>query len=145
MIERKSGHLVFMASAAGKIPAAGLTMYNATKFGIRGFALALREELFRTGVGVSTISPTFVSGAGMWAETGLKANPMASEVTPEKVAEAVFTAITKNKAEIDVVHLPLRASLKILAIAPGLFAAVARSTGANQADDEMDKRQKKKR
>src|ERR1700680_4937238 len=40
MIERKSGHLVFMASAAGKIPAAGLTMYNATKFGIRGFALA---------------------------------------------------------------------------------------------------------
>ncbi len=145
MIERKSGHIVFMASAAGKVPAPGLTMYNATKFGIRGFALALREELLSTGVGVSTISPTFVSGAGMWAETGLKANPIAGEVTPEQVAEAVFRAITRNKAEIDVVRLPLRASLKVLAVAPGLFMAVARSSGANRGGDELSERQQSKR
>ena len=145
MIERKQGHMVFMASAAGKVPAPGLVMYNATKFGIRGFALALREELYGSGVGVSVISPTFVSGAGMWAETGLKANPMAGEVTPEQVAEAVFRAITKNRAEIDVVGLPLRASLKVLAVAPGLFMAVARSSGANRGSDEMSKRQQKKR
>ena len=145
MIERKEGHLVFMASAAGKVPAPGLTMYNATKFGIRGFALALREELMPAGVGVSTVSPTFVSGAGMWAETGLKANPIAGEVTPEQVAEAVFKAITKNKAEIDVVGLPLRASLKVLAVAPSLFMAVARSSGANWTADELSERQKAKR
>ena len=145
MIERGQGHMVFMASAAGKVPAPGLTMYNATKFGIRGFALALREELLSSGVGVSTISPTFVSGAGMWAETGLKANPIAGEVTPEQVAEAVFRAITKNKAEIDVVRLPLRASLKVLAVAPGFFMAVARSSGANRSSDELSKRQQNKR
>jgi short-subunit dehydrogenase len=145
MIERKAGHIVFMASAAGKIPAPSLTLYNTTKFGIRGFALALREELHGTGVGVSTVNPTFVSGAGMWAETGLKANPIAGEVTPEQVADAVFTAITKNKAEIDVVHLRLRASLKVLAVAPGLFMAVARSSGANADADEASKRQQSKR
>jgi short-subunit dehydrogenase len=145
MVERKSGHMVFMGSAAGKIPAAGITLYNATKFGIRGFALALREELFKAGVGVSVISPTFVSEAGMWAETGLKANPIAGEVTPERVAEAVYAAITKNKAEIDVVGLPLRASLKVLAVAPGLFMAVARSSGSNQPDDAQIERQKGKR
>ncbi|HSS94570.1 MAG TPA: SDR family NAD(P)-dependent oxidoreductase [Candidatus Dormibacteraeota bacterium] len=145
MVGRKSGHMVFMGSAAGKIPAAGITLYNATKFGIRGFALALREELVKAGVGVSVISPTFVSHAGMWAETGLKANPIAGEVTPERVAEAIFTAITKNKAEIDVVGLPLRASLKVLAVAPGLFMAVARSSGSNQPDDAQIERQHHKR
>ncbi len=145
MIGRKQGHIVFMASAAGKVPSPGATIYNATKFGIRGFALALREELYGSGVGVSTVSPTFVSGAGMWAETGLKANAIAGEVTPEQVAEAVFRAITKNKAEIDVVRLPLRASLKVLAVAPGLFTAVARSTGANRASDELSRRQENKR
>lgn len=145
MVERKQGHLVFMASVAGKVPASGATIYNATKFGIRGFALALREELMGSGVGVSTVSPTFVSGAGMWAETGLKANPIAGEVTPEHVAEAVHTAITRNKAEIDVVRLPLRASLKVLAVAPGFFMAVARSSGANRTGDELGERQKNKR
>jgi len=145
MVERKQGHIVFMASAAGKVPAPGISIYNATKFAIRGFALALREELMGTGVGVSAISPTFVSGSGMWAETGLKANPIAGEVTPEQVAEAVFTAITKNKAEIDVVRLPLRASLKVLALAPGLFMAVARSSGATADADEASKRQRNKR
>jgi short-subunit dehydrogenase len=49
MAERRSGHLVFMASIAGKIAAGGETMYNATKFGIRGFGLALREELWGSG------------------------------------------------------------------------------------------------
>jgi short-subunit dehydrogenase len=119
MIERKEGHMVFMASVAGKVPAAGFSVYNATKFGIRGFALALREELWGTGVGVSAISPTFVSEAGMWAETGLKANPLAAEVSPQQVAEAVHTAITKNNAEIDVMRLPLRAGLKVMGVAPG--------------------------
>ena len=145
MIERKQGHIVFMASVAGKVPAAGVSIYNATKFGIRGFGLALREELMRTGVGVSTISPTFISGAGMWAETGLKANLLAGEVTPERVAEAVFEGITKNKAEIDVMHLPLRASLKVLGVTPGLFMSVARSSGASGNLDELSERQKTKR
>src|SRR5438309_4658467 len=92
MVERRSGHLVFMSSIAGKIPSGGETIYNATKFGIRGFGLALREELWGTGVGVSVISPTFVSEAGMWAVTGLKPNPIAGEVTPTQVADAVWRA-----------------------------------------------------
>ena len=145
MIERKAGHMVFMASTAGKVPTPSGTIYNATKFGIRGFALALREELYGTGVGVSTVAPTFVSGAGMWAETGQKASPIAGEVTPEQVAEAVFTAITKDKREIDVVRLPLRVSLRVLAIAPSLFMAVARSSGANADVEKASERQKNKR
>src|SRR5450631_3723142 len=39
MVRRKQGHIVFMSSVAGKVPAAGASIYNATKFGIRGFGL----------------------------------------------------------------------------------------------------------
>src|SRR5207247_2660430 len=113
MLERKSGRLVFMSSIAGKLPSGGETIYNATKFGVRGFALALREELWGTGVGVSVISPTFVSEAGMWAVTGLKPNPIAGEVSPGQVADAVWTSITKNKREIDDVPIQLRTVLKL--------------------------------
>lgn len=145
MVERKSGHLVFMSSVAGKIPSGGETIYNATKFGIRGFALALREELWGTGVGVSVISPTFVSEAGMWAVTALKPNPIAGEVSPAQVADAVWTAITKNKRDIDVVPIQLRTVLKLQALTPGIFATTARWLGATRSNEDLDKRQRDKR
>ena len=145
MLERKSGHLVFMSSIAGKLPSGGETIYNATKFGVRGFALALREELWGTGVGVSVISPTFVSEAGMWAVTGLKPNPIAGEVSPEQVADAVWTAITKNKREIDVVPIQLRTVLKLQALTPGVFATTARWMGATRSNEDLDERQRDKR
>src|SRR5207247_10206883 len=116
MLERKSGHMVFMASIAGKLPAGGESMYNATKFGIRGFGLALREELWRTGVGVSVISPTFVSEAGMWAVTGLKPQPIAGEGSPGQVADAVWRANTRNRRQIDVVPIQLTTALKLQAL-----------------------------
>ncbi len=145
MIKRKEGHIVFMSSVAGKVPSPGFSVYNATKFGIRGFGLALREELWGSGVGVSVICPTFVNEAGMWAETGLKANPMAGEVSPTSVAEAVWKAIAKNRAEVDVMPIQLRASIKIMAVVPGLFATVARSTGATKPNETVEERQKHKR
>ena len=145
MLNRKGGHMVFMSSFAGMVPAAGVAVNNATKFGIRGFALALREELYETRVGVSVVCPTFISDAGMWAETGLKANPMAGEVSPAEVADAVWYAITRNRAQIDVMPLQLRASLKVQALMPGLFAAGARAMGATKQSEEMSERQRNKR
>jgi len=145
MLERKSGQMVFMSSIAGKLPAGGESMYNATKFGIRGFGLALREELWGTGVGVSVISPTFVNEAGMWAVTGLKPNPIAGEVSPAQVADAVWKAITANRREIDVVPIQLRTVLKLQALTPGVFATTARWMGATRPNEHLDERQRDKR
>jgi short-subunit dehydrogenase len=145
MVERKSGHMVFMASVIGKIPSAGESVYSATKAGLRGFALALREELRGTGVGVSVIVPTFVRQAGMWAATGLRPHPMAGEVPPGRVVEAVARAIARNRAEIDVVPIQLKAALKLQAVAPGWFATTARWMGATRANEDMDERQRDKR
>ena len=69
MAARNRGHLVFMSSLSGKSASAHMALYNATKFGLRGFALALREDLRPHGVGVSTIFPGPIRDAGMIADT----------------------------------------------------------------------------
>ena len=145
MVERKSGHIVFMSSIAAHAAVGGESVYHATKFALRGFGLALREELWGTGVGVSVVCPTFVSEAGMWAETGLKPDPIVGEVTPGQVAEAVRRAIVEDRGETDVMPLQLKASLKVQALAPRVFTAVARSRGATRPNDEQDRLQRNKR
>lgn len=144
MVRRRSGHLVFMSSVAGKLPTPGLTIYNATKFAVRGFGLSLREELWGTGVGVSVISPVYVSGAGMWAATGLKPHPVVGEVTPAQVADAVASAIRRNRREIDVAGVGMKASLVVQALAPGLFAAAGRGPAAGIADAQGERQRDKR-
>jgi short-subunit dehydrogenase len=126
MLSRGTGHIVLMASIHGKLPAALVSVYNATKFGLRGFGLALRQELRHTGVGVSVINPTFVRNAGMWAETGVATHPLAGQVTPDQVADAVVRAIKENRAEIDVAPLGARLAVSM----PRLVAPIARRLGA---------------
>src|SRR6185312_16025798 len=96
------GHLVFISSLAGKVGSPRSSLYNATKFGLRGFAFGLREDLHPHGVGVSIVSPGFVREAGMFHEAGSKPPPGVGTTTPKKVAKAVAKAIRKNRNEITV-------------------------------------------
>src|SRR5581483_7584589 len=88
MVARREGHLVFISSLNGKAATPLTSIYNATKFGLRGFAAALREDLRAEGVGVSTIFPGFISEAGMFAAAGAKLPPGVGTRTPRDVAEA---------------------------------------------------------
>lgn len=141
MLARGSGHVVLVASMHGKLPAALVSVYNATKFGLRGFGLALRQELRGTGVGVSVVNPTFVREAGMWAETGATTHRLAGLVTPDQVAAAVVEAIKKDRAEIDVAPLGAR----LAATAPRLVGSLARRLGATRVPTAAVERQLAKR
>ena len=99
---RGTGHLVFIASLAGKAQAPRHVLYGATKAGLRSFALGLRQDLAADGVGVSVICPGFIREAGMFAESGAKPPMNLGTSSPQEVAEAVVSAIEKNRAEIDV-------------------------------------------
>ena len=55
MAARRSGQLVFVSSLQGKAAAPLSSLYTATKFGLRGFSLALRLDLADHGVGVSCV------------------------------------------------------------------------------------------
>ena len=57
MIQRQSGHVINMASAAGFVGTPSYTVYAATKYAIRGFSEALRREVGAFGVHVSLICP----------------------------------------------------------------------------------------
>ena len=72
------------------------SMYSATKFGLRGFGLALREDLRGTGVGVSVVAPGFIRESGMFANTGVKLPPGVGTRTPQDVAAAVIRAIERQ-------------------------------------------------
>jgi short-subunit dehydrogenase len=145
MLERGEGHLVFMSSMSGKVAAGGGSVYSATKFGIRGFALSLRDELLDTGVGVTTVFPGFISEAGMWAETGLSLPRGVGTRTPSDVAAAVVKGIERDAAEIDVAPLAMRASARLSGIAPGLVAAGARRMGSSSFADALARAQRHKR
>jgi len=141
MLARKSGNVVLIASMHSKMSAALVSVYNATKFGLRGFGLALRQELRGTGVGVSVINPTFVADAGMWAETGTTTPPLAGLVRPAQVADAVLSAITGDRAEIDVAPLGPRLATAM----PSLVGRLARRLGASDIPAAAVERQLVKR
>jgi short-subunit dehydrogenase len=145
MVARGSGHLVFISSLAGKAATPGSSIYAATKFGLRGFALGLREDLVPKGVGVSVVLPGFIRDAGMFADSGAKLPPFVGTKRPDDVARAVVKAIEKNPAEIEVAPLVLRAGALLGSVAPGPIGAVQRRIGAARTSDAIGRGQTGKR
>ena len=145
MVARGRGHLLFMSSLSGRAASPGTSVYAATKFGLRGFALALREDLAPKGVGVSVILPGFISDAGMFAESGAKLPPFVGTKRPDDVARAVVKAIEANRAELDVAPLPLRAGAHLAALAPGPIGTIQRKLGATTTAAQFEKGQADKR
>lgn len=126
MKARGRGQVVLVGSLSSKAATSGSAMYNATKFGLRGFALAFRQDLHGTGVGVSLVMPGFVSDAGMFADTGVDTPPGAGTVTPEQVAHGVIRAIQKDRAEVTVAPAGLRAGTALSHLMPEMSAFVQR-------------------
>ncbi|MBV9606743.1 MAG: SDR family NAD(P)-dependent oxidoreductase [Solirubrobacterales bacterium] len=130
MVERRRGHLVFMSSLQGKASTPVSSVYCATKFGVRGFALALREDLRRHTVGVSVVLPGFIRDAGMFADAEVKLPPGVGTRSPEDVARAVVSAIERNRAEVAVAPVGLRLGAAVASVAPAVSAAVSRRLGS---------------
>lgn len=145
MAARGHGHMVFISSLSGKVANPASSMYSATKFGLRGFALGLREDLRSRGVGVSVVAPGFIRDAGLFADTGLRLPPGVGSRSPEEVANAVVSAIRRNRAEVDVAPVPLRLGAAFGSVAPGMAAWGARLMGSQRLSAEMAERQRGKR
>ena len=145
MTERGSGHVVFISSLSGKFASAGSSVYNATKFGLRGFGFALNEELRGSGVGATTVFPGFIREAGMFVDSGVKLRRGVGTRTPDNVAKAVVRGIEKNRAEIVVAPLSLASGARMFGIAPGLITGINRRLGATELADSIAEGQRDKR
>ncbi|OPH60253.1 oxidoreductase [Paenibacillus ferrarius] len=127
MLKAGSGHIVNIASMAGKIGSAKSTGYAATKHAVLGFTNSLRQELMRTGISVTAINPGPIATPFFD-----KADPSGNYVKniswfmlkPEKVVKVMIKAIERNHSERD---LPFVAGvgIKLFHLFPRLFDRVA--------------------
>jgi short-subunit dehydrogenase len=145
MAARRRGSIVFISSISGKVATAGQSLYNATKFGMRGFALALRGDLEPHGVGVSTVFPGFIRDAGMFADTKVALPRGAGTRSPEDVARAVLRCVRGNPAEVNVAAFEQVLGAGLFAVAPGVVAALTKASGGEQIAAQMSAAQKHKR
>jgi short-subunit dehydrogenase len=145
MIDRDRGKVVLIGSLAGKAGSPRSSIYNATKFGLRGFAFGLSADLAGSGVGVSVVAPGFVREAGMFADSGASAPAGMGTTTPSQVADAVVKAIEGDRLEIAVAPALQRTMAHIGLVSPSLsYRAQAgragQRTAESVADGQADKR-----
>ncbi len=145
MVERGSGHLVFISSLVGKTATGGASLYAATKFGLRGFGQSLRTDLRGSGVGVSVVFPGFVREAGMFHDSGARLPSFVGTSTPDEVAAGVVSAIEHDRGEVDVAPLSIRAGAKLAELAPGASAALTQRIGGRRVADDVASGQRGKR
>jgi short-subunit dehydrogenase len=121
MLERRRGHIVNLASLAGKIPSMFLAPYAATKHGVVGFTHSMRAEYADQPVGFSAICPVFVSDVGMYARLEDRVDeppPGLRPIPPQRVAGAVLSAIREDRAEVVLNRGPIRPIVALYSVAP---------------------------
>src|SRR6185369_6305845 len=95
MIERRTGHIVNIASIAGKVGSANRAVYCASKFGVVGFTESLAEEVREHGIRASVICPGSTDTRFSPSETSDRKRE--KMLKPEDVAHAVRMIVTQER------------------------------------------------
>jgi NADP-dependent 3-hydroxy acid dehydrogenase YdfG len=96
MKRRGQGHIVNVASLAGRVPIPGASVYCATKFAVIGLTESVRQEIRGSGVDITVVMPSRVS-TELSSGTGSGGIPTAM---PGEVAEAILFAVEHNLPEV---------------------------------------------
>lgn len=120
----RSGGLIFIGSIAGVAASPALSVYNASKFGLRGFSLALAAELRGTTSWATHVVPGYIAGAGMFEDSGRRRPRWVRPRTPGDVADAVVKALLVRRVEVWVAPIELRLVVRLAGLAPGLASAL---------------------
>jgi NAD(P)-dependent dehydrogenase (short-subunit alcohol dehydrogenase family) len=122
MLQQGSGHIVNVASYLGTVPAAGLTGYCASKFGVVGFSQSLRDELAGTGVTVTAVLPSAVRTELV---TGIQLGGVLPTVDPDRIAQALVRSCRHRRAVVAVPRW-MRSYETVAAIAPDRLVGAIR-------------------
>ncbi|NEW08550.1 SDR family NAD(P)-dependent oxidoreductase [Paenibacillus sp. SYP-B3998] len=127
MLQAGNGHIVNIASMAGKIGSAKSTGYSATKHAVLGFTNSLRQELNGSGISITAINPGPIATPFFD-----KADPSGNYVKniswfmlkPEKVVRELIDAVERNVPEK---NLPFIAGVgvKLFHLFPRIFDRIA--------------------
>src|SRR5262245_12413576 len=94
MIERKRGHIINIASIAGKVGSANRAVYCASKFGVVGFTESLAEEVRQHGIRVSLVCPGSTDTG--FSSSGASVKSRERMLRPEDIAHAVRMIVTQE-------------------------------------------------
>ncbi|CAM3852834.1 SDR family oxidoreductase [Kibdelosporangium persicum] len=97
MRPRATGHIVNVASAAGKGGFPGAATYCATKHGVVGLTEAVRMELRGSGIEFTLVMPAIVATE---LTAGVKPAAFVKTATPEQVAQATVNALKNPRFEV---------------------------------------------
>lgn len=138
MLTRGSGTVFQINSPVAIVPWPGAVGYAASRFALRGFTEALRQDLWGTGIAVGSLTPTRVRSDYFDANPGSseripRVEGLVGSLSPEQVADAVAHCVRRRPGKDT--HIPRRwAMLAPLARAfPGPVAALYRATGHRRA------------
>ncbi len=131
MIERGSGHVLNMTSAAAFLTIPGANAYGVARWAMRAFSYQLSEDLHGTGVGVSLLVPTEVDSPYFDNNPGSreripKVGRLIGTLNESEVAAAAVKAIERERRELIV---PWRGWLLIKATPAPLMRFLVRRTG----------------
>jgi short-subunit dehydrogenase len=101
MLERKSGHIINVASVAASFGLPGIASYCASKFAMLGFSEGLKHELKGTGVGITVVSPIMVR-TNFFDHPSFKKIPNYSpmSISDITVAKSILRAANSSRLEI---------------------------------------------
>ncbi len=142
MVERRRGHVINVASAAGYTASEALAAYCTTKFAVVGLSEALREELAPHGIGVSAICPGIINTPITASSRlvgpvtpGMREEMIAlyrrRNYGPERVAVNILRAVQRNRA-VAPISPEAWALYYLKRFAPGLLARLSRAMGDRQ-------------
>jgi NADP-dependent 3-hydroxy acid dehydrogenase YdfG len=122
MLDQKSGHLVLVSSMDAKKGLSPDAPYVAAKFALAGFGEVLRQELYGSGVHVTTVFPGRVDTPMI---ATLQVPSISAKIPPEAVARAIVRAIHRRQPEV-IVPFQARALLYLNTLSPRLGDWIAR-------------------
>ncbi|MDR2373432.1 MAG: SDR family oxidoreductase [Bifidobacteriaceae bacterium] len=133
MVERRSGYVVTIASAAGMVAGSKMSDYAASKAGAIAFNEALRNELREAGAGVGTmVVCPFYTDTGMFAGVKSRYPALLPILEPRQVAGAILRGVERGSKQL--VTPPLVRTVPLLRLLPvGAFDWVADRLGINES------------
>jgi short-subunit dehydrogenase len=134
MVERRRGHIVFVASIAGRIGAPLEASYSASKFAQVGLAEALSVELSTFDVGVSMVNPGPVDTDFFETRGHAYAQTTPKPVSPESIAKAIIRVVEKGALERTRPRW-LRAATLARTLMPGAYRWGARRAVGKELDE----------
>ena len=129
MLIAKKGHVVNIASLAGRTGMPYGAAYSGSKGGLAEWSISLAAELMGSGVVVTVICPGFVDDTGMFSRKETPAPMSIGASHPEDVARALLQVLHKPRVEVVVNPKPVRLLMALKALSPETALALGRRLG----------------